>query len=164
MIIVPSRSKSQFIITIITSVASVRLLIYASRHVMLSLKCYSTFYNECYIEVSLSIIILNLLRRKDYMHLLLLSIVTVLCGLPGPQEWRKLILPRSVQLPLRRKDLCTCILLLYMVVFWLTRLKKNMTLPGESGFWILFSHTWGMSAHVHYIHSKECEINFTNGY
>ncbi len=48
-----------------------------------------------------------------------------------------------------------------MVVFWLTRLKKNMTLPGESGFWILFSHTWGMSAHAHYIHSKECEINFT---
>ena len=34
-------------------------------------------------------------KRLIYMHLLLLLFI-VLCGLPGPQERRKLILPGSV--------------------------------------------------------------------
>ncbi len=37
-----------------------------------------------------------------------------------------------------------------------------------SGSWILFSHTWGMSAHAHYIHSKGCvqrdQFHKINGY
>ncbi len=29
--------------------------------------------------------------------------------------------------------------------------QEKMTLPCESEFWMLFYHTWGMSAHAHYI-------------
>ncbi len=43
-------------------------------------------------------------KRLIYMHLLLLLFI-VLCGLPGPQERRKLILPESVVQYLRRKEL-----------------------------------------------------------
>ncbi len=80
----------------LTSVASMRLLM------PLAMLCFRS--------KSISVIVVSIMnftiklaylykltekKRLIYMHLLLLSIV--LCGLPGPQERRKLILPGLVQ-------------------------------------------------------------------
>ena len=65
----------------------------ASRHVMLWLK---SVIVVSIMNFTLKLAYLYKLTEKKrliYMHLLLLSIV--LCGLPGPQERRKLILPGS---------------------------------------------------------------------
>ena len=61
----------------------------------------------CFRSKSISVILVSIMnfilklayltekKRLVYMHLLLLLFI-VLCGLPGPQERRKLILPGSV--------------------------------------------------------------------
>ena len=74
-----------------TSVASVRLLM------PLAMLCFrSKSISVIVVSIILKLAYLYKLTEKKrliYMHLLLLSIV--LCGLPGPQERRKLILPGS---------------------------------------------------------------------
>ena len=64
-------------------------------------------------------------KRLIYMHLLL-----VLCGLPGPQERRKLISRISVynikkKKPVYMHNYCYLLLLLYGSVLWLTRPSRQ---------------------------------------
>ncbi len=64
---------------------------------LLSLKSIIECYNNYIMNFILKLAYLYKVTEKKrliYMHLLLLFIV--LCGLPGPQERRKLILPGSV--------------------------------------------------------------------
>ena len=81
------------------------------------MQCYSSFI--IIMNFILKLAYLYKLTEKKiliYMHLLLLSIV--LCGLPGPQERRIEDLEFSVynNYLLRRKDLCTCILLSIIII------------------------------------------------
>ena len=102
---------SKTVVQDITSVASVRLLMPLA---MLCFRSSVIVVSIMNFTLKLACLYINSLRRKD--------LFTCIYCCSGPQERRKLILPRSVQciiISIEKKDLCTCILLsiLLMVVF-----------------------------------------------